>query len=416
MRRLLTVTAFTALLTVLRMAAGFAVAKMVALYTGPAGLAMLGNVQNLVGILNGLVTAPVGAGVVRYTAENLNAGHAACAPWWQASLRWSAILLAVVVPSTFIFSDALATWLFGSASNYWLIVLAGALLPVSVVGTFITSVINGQQRYRRYVYLGMASVVISSSVMIFLIYSSNLIGALVAATIQNALIGVVMLVGTVRQPWFKLYLLWGAVDRARLKSIGGYVLMALTTALTGPVSLVLVRNLLVENAGWDAAGQWQAVWKISEAYLAVITLALGTYYLPKLSSLTGVNAIRIEIKRTAMVVMPVIAVMGVLIYSLRDIIIALLFTAEFYSARDLFAVQLVGDFFKILAWLYAYPMISRGATRWFIASEVFFAISFVLFTLIMVRAIGITGVVYSYMVNYFICFVVMFANLSRFAR
>ena len=37
---------------------------------------------------------------------------------------------------------------------------------------------------------------------------------------------------------------------------------------------------------------------ISKVYLGVITMVLGTYYLPRLSSLVGVDAIVSEIHRT----------------------------------------------------------------------------------------------------------------------
>ena len=49
MKRLLKVTAMTGLLTLLRMAMGFVIAKVVAVYTGPAGMAMLGQVQSKIG-------------------------------------------------------------------------------------------------------------------------------------------------------------------------------------------------------------------------------------------------------------------------------------------------------------------------------------------------------------------------------
>ena len=37
-----------------------------------------------------------------------------------------------------------------------------------------------------------------------------------------------------------------------------------------------------------------------------------------------------------------------------------------------FAIQLSGDVIKIAAWLYAYPMVSRGATKWFVGTEIVF--------------------------------------------
>ena len=100
------------------------------------------------------------------------------------------------------------------------------------------------------------------------------------------------------------------------------------------------------------AGQWQAVWKISEVYLSVLTIALSTYYLPKLSSLSGAASILKEINSTALVVIPFAALLALAVYLFRDLAIFILFTDEFKLARDLFLVQLCGDVVKISSWLY----------------------------------------------------------------
>lgn len=416
MKRLLTVTAFTAMLTLLRMAAGFAIAKAVAVYTGPTGMAMLGQVQSVVASLNGLVNAPAGSGIVRFTAEQHSQGFEACAPWWRASLQWIAILLAVTIPLACILSQPLAKWLFGNAELSWLIVVTAFVLPFGAVGTLINSVINGQQQYKRYVALGMVSVLISSCVMVGLIISANLKGALLAAVLQSGLIGLVMVLGSLRQPWFKLKYWWGRTDRKQRKAIGGYILMAVTSALMVPISLVLIRNILVDQVGWQQAGQWQAVWKISEAYLSIVTIALSTYYLPRLSTLTGVIQIKAEINRTALVVIPIVIIMASVIYLLRDFAISILFTNEFNDSRRLFLFQLCGDTLKISSWLYAFPMLSRGATKWFVSSEILFSISFVVLVSFLVGSYGVIGANMAYLLNYLLYFFFVFFNVAKFSK
>jgi len=148
----------------------------------------------------------------------------------------------------------------------------------------------------------------------------------------------------------------------------------------------------------------------------VITMALGTYYLPRLSSLVGPDAIVSEIHKTARIVLPIVAILALSVYLLRDVAIWLLFTPKFNAARDLFAVQLCGDVIKIASWLYAYPMLSRGATKWFIGTEVVFSLSFVVLTHIFVSYAGIKGVTIAYLVNYFIYFFVIFLNVRKFAH
>jgi len=416
MKRLLKVAAMTGLLTLFKMAMGFVIAKVVAIYTGPTGIAMLGQVQSMVTSLNGIINAPVGSGIVRYTAEKQGEGFEACMPWWRASLQWVLIISAITIPMGLLLADHIAVWLFQDKTLAWIVMITVAVLPLSAIGTLCNSVINGQQQYRRYVGLGMLSVLISGAVMLIMIEQANIKGALLATAVQAALIGVIMLAANLRQPWFKLRYWWGTTDKKARKAIGGYMLMAITTALTVPTSLILVRNILIDQVGWEAAGQWQAVWKISEVYLGVITMALGTYYLPHLSSLVSADAIIDEVHKTARIVLPVVVILALCIYLLRDVTIWLLFTNEFIAARDLFAVQLCGDVIKIASWLYAYPMLSRGATKWFMSTEIIFSIAFVGVSYLFIRYDGLNGAVTAYLLNYLLYLFFIFFNFKRFVK
>lgn len=416
MKKLLSVTLLSGLLTLLRMASGFVIAKVVAVYTGPSGMAILGQVQSLVGALNGIVAAPASSGVVRYTAEHHAQGFDACAPWWNASLRWLLGLLALMIPLACLGAVPLANWLFGSASYYWLVIVTALALPLSAANTLLAAVLNGQQQYQRYVGLGMVSVLVATVMILALIVSYGLQGALLAAALSSAFAGLIMLLGSLRQPWFSLSYWWGEINHQQIKGIGGYVLMAVTSSICIPTSMILVRNILVGHVGWEQAGQWQAVYKISEVYLGVITTALGTYYLPRLASLKGHAAIRAETLAVARVVMPIVAMLALGVYLLRDLAITLLFTEQFRAARDLFAIQLVGDVIKILSWLFAYPMLSHGATRWFVGTEVIFACSFAALTWLFVKLFNTQGANIAYTLNYFLYLCFIYKISARFAH
>lgn len=416
MKRLLKVTAMTGLLTLLKMAMGFIIAKVVAIYAGPTGMAMLGQVQSMVGSLNGIINAPGGSGVVRFTAEYNQQGYDACAPWWRAALQWILILSAIAIPLGLLLAKPIANSLFKDDSLAWVVIVTVSVLPIAAIGTLCNSVINGQQLYRRYVSLGIISSIISGCVMLVLIIQHHIEGALLAVALQGSLIGAVIFIANLQQPWFKLRYWWGAVEPKARKQIGSYMMMAVTSALTVPISLIMVRDILITHVGWNGAGQWQSVWKISEVYLSVITMALGTYYLPRLSSLTSVEDIISEIHQTAKVIIPIVAIMALGIYLLRDVAISLLFTEKFRGARSLFAIQLVGDVLKITAWLYAYPMLSRGATKWFIFSEVTFSLLFVILSYVFVKKYSLSGANLAYAINYFIYLIFVTCAIKRFAK
>ncbi|EHH0795224.1 O-antigen translocase [Vibrio vulnificus] len=415
MKRLLKVTAMTGLLTLIKMAIGFVIAKVVAVYTGPTGMAMLGQVQSMVGSLNGIINAPVGSGVVRFTAEFKDNGLVSCTPWWRASLQWVLAISLVVIPLGLLLADNIAVWLFQDSQLAWVVVATVCVLPLSAIGTLCNSVINGQQLYRRYVGLGMISALASGCIMLGMIAMYSIQGALFAAAVQSALIGLIMLTANFRQPWLKLSYWWGNTDSKARKAIGGYMLMAITTAITAPISIVLLRTILISEVGWDYAGYWQAVWKISEVYLGVITMALGTYYLPKLSTINSVNEIVKEINKTTITILPIVIFLAVSVYIFRDFVISILFTEEFYGARELFSIQLTGDVVKIASWLYAYPMLSRGAVKWFVGSEVIFSILLVVLSYFFIGELGLKGAPLAYLVNYILYFIFVYLNVKRFA-
>ncbi|WP_185923212.1 O-antigen translocase [Hafnia paralvei] len=416
MKKIFKVTFMTGILTFIRMFVGFIIAKVVAIYTGPAGMAMLGQVQSVVSALTGIASAPVGSGLIRYTAEYQTKGYEACSIWWRSCVLWVLWILAIIVPIGLFFSKNISLFVFKTEEYSFLLIILTLLLPLSAVGTLVASVINAQQNYRKYFLLGIISTLVSSIIMVIMIINYNLAGALFACAVQTSVIGLIMLIGVCKEPWIKWQYWWGGVKKEQMMAIGGYILMAITSAICTPLSLILVRNILVSNVGWDIAGQWQAVWKISEVYLGVITIALGTYYLPRLSSMTGVINIREEINQTSKIIVPLLIILAVFVYLLRDIALSLLFTSKFGPARDLFSVQLIGDVIKIISWLYAYPMISRGATRWYVATEIFFSLTFVLFTLCFVKFYGVHGANFSYAINYCIYFIFVYMNLDRISK
>lgn len=396
-----------------KMISGFIISKIVAIYTGPSGIVLFGQIQSIVSALNGVINSPVGPGIVRFTAENHRKGLEHCYKWWIAGLSWVCIISAIIIPLSITLSSHIAFWTLGSEKYSWVIILTACLLPLTAIGTFISSVINGFQNYKVYVLLGIISAFLSLIIMIALIVFGKINGALLAISVQNALIGGVMIIYASSQPWFNLRWLYGRVHKTYYKDIQRYIVMAITSAIVVPGSLIIVRNIIIHYVGWTEAGYWQAVWKISETYLAIITIALSTYYLPRLSSLSQKDDIIKEISSSLKIIIPLVMFFSMGIYLSRDFIISLLFTKEFLGARMLFQVQLIGDILKIASWLYAYVMISKGMTQLFVISEVLFSLLFISFSLVFIRCYGLIGVTYAYCLNYFIYLVFSVVVVKR---
>lgn len=409
MKRLLTVTILAGLLTLFRMLMGFVIAKVVAINTGPAGMALLGQVQSIVAGLTGAVNSPGSVAVVRYTSEYHSEGIEKCSPWWRASVYWTLAILGVIASCGVLFSNSISSWLFNTKEYWWLIILVLFFLPFAALGNIIISVINGRQCYKKYMFLGFVSTLLSGAIMLFFIYKYNIKGALIACAMQSGFTGIIIFLACLREEWIKPKLWFGPVDKEHKKKVFSYILMSLISAISMPVTLIIVRNIIITNDGWKAAGEWQAVWKISEAYLGVITIALGTYFLPKISALKNMPEINRITNQFAILIIPVVILMAGIIYFSRDFSIRLLFTTDFLGARELFLMQLVGDVIKIICWLYSYSLLSKGIVKQYVFLEFLYSVVFVASAYMFIPIIGVGGANYAYCLAYI---VYLFATLS----
>jgi PST family polysaccharide transporter len=235
----------------------------------------------------------------------------------------------------------------------------------------------------------------------------GLYGALVALAIHQSLSFFVTMTLIYNAPWFNLSYLLGGVDRKILKNLASYTAMALTSAACVPLSHILIRNHLGETLGWDAAGYWEAMWRLSAAYLMLVTTTLSVYYLPKLSEIQEPAAIKQEIIQGYKIILPFAAACGLVIYLLRDFIIRVLFTADFAPMEALFAWQMVGNTLKVGSWILAYLMLGKAMIKLFIASEIIFAGTFYGLTVVFTRTMGLEGVALAHSVNYFLYWLLM---------
>ena len=216
-----------------------------------------------------------------------------------------------------------------------------------------------------------------------------------------------------RTSWFKLKYLVGGIDKQAAINLGKYTAMALTHVATVPVSHILVRNHLGETLGWEAAGYWEAMWRLSAAYLMFVTTTLGVYYLPRLSELKDPTAIKKEIIQGYKTILPIAAACGVVIYFLRDFIIEILFTKEFMPMRELFAWQMLGDTLKIGSWILAYLMLGQSLVKMFITTEVLFGFGFFAWTWVFTDYFGLQAAVVAHAINYLAYWVSMMYLISK---
>lgn len=384
--------------------------KILAIYVGPVGYAALGQFQNAIQMITTFASGAINTGVTKYTAEYHYDQIKQQSVWRSAgTIAISGSLISSVI--IVIFSNRLALWIlkdeaFGGVFRWF-----GVTLVFFTLNTLLLAILNGKKDLLRYVGSNIAGSVFAFIVTTALSIYAGLYGALIALAIYQSISFFVTLAICLKASWFQLNYLFGRVDKQIAKNFVKYTAMALTSAVCVPVSHILVRNHLGATLGWEAAGYWEAMWRLSAAYLMLVTTTLSVYFLPKLSELNSSCEIKSEVIQGYKYILPCAVVCGVIIYLLRDLIIQVLFTVDFLPMRELFAWQIIGDTLKIGSWILAYVMLGKAMFKLFIASEIISALSFYVLTVFLTDRMGLEGVSLAHAINYAVYWVLMMLSV-----
>ena len=390
---------YSGLATAARLLAALVVVKLVAWFAGPEGVGKLGQFMSLMSLLAVLAGGGISAGIVKYVAEYREdpqrlARLLAAALWYAlcASLLMGALALA--------FSRPLAAWLLDDVAYAGLIrVLAVAQLGIALVN-YILAVVNGFMDVRRLALIQVLGSLLSIVTVIALARWLHLYGALLALVLGQLLWLLVGLPAWWRSPYFRRSMLRLRFDREMSWRLAAFSVMTLTAALVSPLVNIAVRDHLALELGWQQVGYWQAVGKVSDAYLLFLTAAINIYYLPRLSSLQGRDALKAELRRAYRCVLPVVTVLAASVYLLREPLTRWLFSADFAPANALYAPQLVGDVIKVAAFIVSYVMLAKAMTRLFVISECVFAASYLALVYVFTAHFGLVGAMYAFAANY----------------
>jgi len=396
----------TAISTIIKILSGLVINKVMAIYVGPGGLALVGQFRNFSSMLTTFSNGAITQGIIKYTAEYQDID--------QKSKIFSTSLIISLVCSVFIgffiviFRNDLSKIILHDirySNVFWVF---GFTIILFALNSVLLSILNGQKEIKKFVLVNISSSVFSLFFTSFLVYEWHLMGALYAMVLNQSIIFFITLLFVVKSDWFKVEYFLQGIDKESLKKLLKFSLMAITSAIMVPTSQIIIRDYIAKNLGWDSAGYWQGVFYISEVYLMVVTTSLSVYYLPRLSEIKDKKELKKEIINGYKIIMPIVIFLACMIYILKNFIVLILFSKDFLPMMELFKWQLIGDVIKIASWLLAYLMLAKAMTKLFIISEIVFVSSWVIFSILGVKYFGLIGVTYAFALNYFIYFVFIY--------
>ena len=404
----------TTLSTIIKVITAFILNKVVAVYVGPSGLAIIGQLQNFISIMMTFSNGAITQGIVKYTAEYREDIS-------SKSKFFSTAIVITFVSSTltgfalYLFSNFLSEVILNSIDYESVFIIFAFTIILFSFNTLFMSILNGQKEIKKYVLINIISSIFSLILTCILIIKFSLIGALYAMVLNQSIIFFITLFFIIKAPWFRFEYFKQGIDKKSFNKLSKYSLMAIVSILAVPLSHLFIRNYIGDNLSWDDAGYWQGIWYISGIYLMIVTTSLNIYYLPKLSEITDTAQLKGEIINGYKIIIPIVSIFALGVFILRNYIIEIAFTPNFVSMLELFKWQLIGDVIKISSWLLSMIMIAKAMTKLFILTEIIFSISFMILSILGLNYFGLVGVTYAFSLNYFIyLFVMIFIFKGKF--
>lgn len=394
---------WTAASTLIKIAAGLLVIKLLAVAFGPEGVGQAGNFRQLITVLGVLAGAGIFNGVTKLVAQH----HDDAEQLRQVTGTSSAMVLGFSTLLAIIFllaAQPISMGLFGH-DRYQSVVRMVAFIQMGIAWANLTLAILKGFRDARGNALSLIIGSITGVAAWYLCYRlGGYEGALLGLALVPALVVFPALWMLKQREHVPLGYLKPRWNSPLARQLSKFTLMALITSVTLPVAYVMMRNLMATQYSWDEVGIWQGVSTISDAYLQFITATFSVWLLPTLSRLTAKQDITREVMRSLKFVLPAVAAASLTVWLLRDVAIWLLFSAKFSAMRDLFAWQLVGDVLKVGAYVFGYLVIAKASLRFYILAELSQFALLTGFSRWLIPAHGALGAAQAYMATYIVYF------------
>lgn len=409
------VFSLTSLSTLVKMLTGFVSVKVVASIIGPAGVALVGQLNNFATIAMSLSSGGINNGITKYISEFKN-DEGKVRTYLSTALRIT-VICSLCVGVAMIVLNRLLSRLILLTEEYWYVFLIfGFTILLYALNSMLLSVVNGFKEFKKYVKINIANSIVGLCFTLAFVLTLGLPGALVSAvTYQSVMLFITMWMIR-KSAWsvwsnFKMRL-----NRLASKQYFKYTLMTLTTALTVPISQLLLRSYVITEISPIEAGWWEGLTRLSGSCLTIVTTSFAVYYMPRLSELHEAQKLSKEIFKAYAVIVPFLVIGFLLVYLFRYPIIRILFTSEFYPMADLFFWQFIGEIFKICSWLLSYIMVAKAMVKTFVLTEVIFTGAYVLFSYYFIRIDGIMGIPKAYVINYILYFISMVIIFRKYIR
>lgn len=382
---------------------GIAATKIVSVFMGTSGMALLGSFKNFTAMFKSMSTLGINNLVVKLVVENKNDKKELSIIY--STFFWVFLTISVVLGTVvLVFSGFIADFLFFNNRYIIPIQFFGLLLPLVVINAFWMAIYNGLEEFKKIVFIQIVSNILVFGLTAFLIWKQNIYGGLLSVAMSELLLVLVTFLFVRRDKSYFQFDLQRIIYKKYFDAILKFSSMALLSAVIIPMTLMLIRNHIVNQFSIDEAGIWDAVNRLSGFYMMIFSSGLSLYYMPKLTSLKTDDEFKEELKSYFNIFVPLFVIMLIMVFLFKGIIIDLAFTTEFSRIKGVLIWQLLGDLLRIMTLAFGYQIVAKAMIKKYFILEITFNLLYLFLSYYLVRISSFEGALQAY----------FFANLFLF--
>ena len=366
----------TSLNTVVKVLSGIVLNKIIAVYLGPAGLAMLGQFQNFAGILTGIGNASIQTGVVKKIAQNSEKKY-------RNKILVNASILVLVLSAVssiivFGFSDYFAQVILFDVGFSTTIKIFSLSILFYAANVYFLSVLNGLREIRQLTFISiLLSLIPILTIPLIITYFqiSGVIYALILTQFLVFLLSYGLLLKKHSYNFFKVK--FSKFDMGITRILVKFGLVSFLSGALLSLSLLIVRTYIVESNSLEAAGIWEAAYKISIYFNLLFLMPISIHYLPKFSAMDNFKKIDKEIKSIIKTLIIPLLFIVFFTYLIADSIVIFLFSADFLLVNEILVVVMIAEVFRIFGGIYVTSLLANQLFKQSIFPEFGFAVIFI---------------------------------------
>ena len=409
---ILKITSLNSLVVGARLLISLVVQKLLAEYTGQAGIAKVGQLRNISSMLMSLTSLGTFNGVVKYVSEYKSDQKNLLklfSTLYVFSFTASVILFFILFFGASYFSHKL----FLSDTYAVVFKVMAVAVPFISMNRIFSGVINGISDYKKHTKIEFISHFLAAVLLLVSLYFYSLKGVLVAIALTPIIQFTVLIIifGKVLKDYVDFNSITFKIPF--LKQLLGFTAMSFVATVLSNYVEIDLRTLILEKISEAEAGSWTAMNSISKIYMQFLIAIFSLYILPKYATINTSFEFRVEIKKIYKSLVPLVFIGMVLVYVLRNVLIEVIFTDAFMGMAILFKWQLAGDFVRFIANVLSYQFLAKKQIKYFVSTQLIGLAMYYVFGRYYLSSFGTEGVVMALFVSNLIYLGIVFFVLRN---